>query len=100
MRDVFTGRETAQVGLYQSMLENAGIPCFIRNQHDGGSLSGFFGPTLCVTLDEDYARAVEIIASATAGESASGPDWKCPDCGADVPDTFDSCWRCSASRPA
>ena len=102
MRDVFIDRDTARVGLYQSLLENAGIACFIRNFHDGGGIAPTLDdPTLCVTHDADYPRAWEIIMGAIdAGPAAAGPDWQCRHCGETVPGTLGACWNCDSARRA
>ena len=101
MRDLYSGNDTTLGGYYQSVLESAGVPCFVRNFYDGySSISSVSTPTLCVTHDEDYDRAVEILRQTRPAEPANRPDWTCPECGEEVPGTFDSCWKCGAERPA
>lgn len=57
MREVFVNQDHARVGFYKSVLEEAGIPNFVRNETannitDMPSLVLF--PALCVVHDEDY----------------------------------------------
>ncbi len=85
------------MGYYQSVLESAGIPCFIRNYNDPyNSLTC----TLCVTYDEDYERALETLRLSHPEPPSNAPDWTCPKCGENVPGSFDVCWKCGAERPA
>ena len=45
-------------------------------------------------------RRRKLVADISIGQQeAGGPNWNCPSCGEAVPDTFDVCWNCAASRP-
>jgi hypothetical protein len=102
MKEVFVHQDHAQVGLYKSVLDAAGISSYIRNEYSHQIVTprptDLFYPTLCVVNDEDYERALEIIAERQAPEAPAGPDWTCADCGEEVPGTFGSCWKCGALR--
>jgi hypothetical protein len=89
--------------MYKSLLEDAGIACFIRNLHTQQSLFGLamavlplpdFIPALCVVNDEDYAEAMAILES----PCDSGADWKCSACGEAVPAELTACWSCQSPR--
>jgi hypothetical protein len=99
---VFFDREPARVGYFQSVLENAGIASFIRNQHTNYTMadmpSALFFPVLCVVNDEDFARATELIREVRDGTPAGLPDWACAGCGESVPGGFDLCWNCGFER--
>ncbi len=101
MREVFVNQDSARVGFYKSVLDEAGIPNFVRNI-SGNSMtempSPIFFPTLCVVQDEDYAEAMRILGEIHYAKPADGPDWKCAKCKEDVPSTFDSCWQCGEAR--
>ena len=100
MREVYVDSDSALVGLYQSVLTGAGIRCFVRGYHDGYTgIAGIVTPTLCITDDADYPRALELLREAQAGETAARPDWTCVDCGEEVPGSFDVCWKCGEERP-
>ena len=102
MRQVFVNEDHARVGLYQSLLEEAGISTFIRNGYGntvGGMPSPLFFPALCVVNDEDYPRALQILGDAVDQPATPLADWGCPKCGEEVPGTFDSCWHCGTLRP-
>ncbi len=98
MREIFGSRDGSMVGHYQSILEEASIPCFIRNEH-AASLSELQGPAfypvLCVD-DEFYDAAMALLQPYyEAGRSKEpGSDWICPQCRETVPSSFDSCWNC------
>jgi hypothetical protein len=102
MREVFIAQDHARVGYYKSILDEAGIPSFIRNQYTNNSLSdipsAMFLPALCVVHDEDYDSAIQILGEIRNAPRSEAPDWRCPNCSGEVPGNFDSCWQCGALR--
>ena len=102
MREVFVHQGYTRVGLYQSVLDTAKIPNFIRNQYTNNTMteipSGLFFPTLCVLHDEDYDRAMQVLGEAFHAPRPPTADWLCPKCREEVPGTFDFCWQCGAAR--
>lgn len=104
MREVFRNADSALVGLYQTVLEDAGIVCYIRNWTTQqavfrGVAAAFvpipeFYPALCVVHDEDYEEAMTVLRA--RGEV--GEEWKCPACGEAVPANFSACWKCQTAR--
>lgn len=109
MKVIFIHHDFTRVGHCSSVLEEAGIPCFIQNASTHNVMTGLpipsFYPRLCVTHDEDAERATELLrefiegAQDTVAEENSA-DWECPQCGETVPGNFGSCWKCDALRPA
>jgi len=104
MRSIFCDRESARVGYFQSVLENAGIATFVRNQNTNTTMaempSGLFFPVLCVVNDEDFERAKELIIEVRDGTPDGLPEWTCAKCGESVPGGFDLCWNCGHDRLA
>ncbi len=102
MREVFVNQDHARVGFYKSILDEAGIANFIRNENSNNSLaempSPVFFPALCVIHDEDYDRAMQILGEIYYAAPSQAADWRCQKCGEEVPGTFDSCWKCGALR--
>lgn len=102
MREVFVHRDYTRVGLRQSILDAAGIPNFIRNQYTNNLMTGIpswlFFPVLCVVDDDDYPRAIQILAAQDDAPTVQA-DWHCPKCGEEVPGNFEVCWQCNTSRP-
>jgi len=108
MKEVFRHADSALVGLYQSMLEDAGIATFVSNTGTqqsvvAGIATAFlplpiFFPTLYAVNDDDYPEAMKILRNIVVRPSFAGAEWKCLQCGESVPDNFDSCWKCQAPR--
>ena len=104
MRDVFVDQDSARVGFYKSVLDQAGIPNFVKNESTSNAITGMpvpsslFFPTLCVVNDDDYDRAMELLKEIYDAPSSETPDWRCSKCNEEVPGNFDSCWKCGASK--
>jgi len=108
MKEVFSSADSGIVGLYQTLLEQAGIATFVRNSGTQQSVVAglatallplpIFYPTLCVVNDEDHAEAVEILRTAKRDADTPQVDWVCPKCGESVPGNFTSCWKCEQPR--
>lgn len=110
MKEVFRASSPARVGLCQTVLEGADIPCFVRNDImqqaiPGGPILALlplpdFWPTLCVVHDEDYPEAMELLRGVRNAAPPVSSEWKCAACGEAIPGNFTSCWNCAADRPA
>jgi hypothetical protein len=101
MKEVFTHFDSARVGLCKSLLDEAGIVCFVRNDASGNLSSipvPVFYPALCVINDADFDRARHLIEAQIGPVSAMGRDWICPHCKSLVPAGFDKCWNCESDR--
>jgi hypothetical protein len=103
MTEVFVHADFTRVGHCKAILEEAGIPCFVRNENTQNLLAGLpdpmCHPALCVTNDSDAERALDLLRDFREAELTTAPDWKCPQCGESVPGNFDSCWKCETPRP-
>jgi Putative prokaryotic signal transducing protein len=107
MKELLQSADTVLLGLYQSMLADAGIATFIRNAATqqtvvGGLVTAVFplpsfNPTLCVVDDSDYPEAMQILSSVKDGPPSTAPDWRCPRCSETVPGNFTDCWKCGAT---
>ncbi len=100
-REVFTSPDSAETGYYKSILDAAGVICYIRNEYaDNPALAGeTYQPTLCVVDDGDYDEAVRILQACRPPEVAGSSEWICPACQEKNPANFELCWSCSAARP-
>lgn len=94
MREVSVHHDPTVVGLHKSILEQAGIDCFIRNESTSVSLgagmlglvqSPVFDPVLCIIDDARYDEAGALLKSAATAAPVARPDWRCPGCGETVP---------------
>jgi hypothetical protein len=101
MREVFTSQDSALAGYYKSILDEAGIACFVRNESASNpAMAGaMFLPTLCIIDDADYDEAIRILKSRQSSESTGLADWTCPGCAESNPGNFEVCWNCGSSRP-
>lgn len=100
MREIYSNPEHARVGYFRSILADAGIECFIRNENDNNNMTGvIFTPILCISQDEDYDQAVALLKDRMYALEEAGEDWKCPKCQEEVPGGFEICWSCQSERP-
>ncbi|MBX7210469.1 MAG: DUF2007 domain-containing protein [Verrucomicrobiaceae bacterium] len=102
MRVIYSDPESSKVGLYKSILEEAGILCFIQNDNTsrGEVVVPAFYPTLCITDDGRYEEALALLKDIHLAEPVAGADWMCPKCNESVPSSFESCWNCETLKPA
>jgi hypothetical protein len=99
MKKLFASPDSAEVGLVKSLLEEAGIPCEIRNEHLSPALPGApFYPELWVLNDDDYSRAAELFAAWDRPATSGGAAWSCPQCGEVLEAQFTACWKCGTVR--
>jgi hypothetical protein len=108
MKTVFVHHDSTVVGLKKSILEGAGIDCFIQNENSSATFgagvlglvqSPIFNPALCILDDSRYDEAMALLKPAAGPPVADRADWRCPQCGENVPGNFETCWNCSGKRP-
>lgn len=107
MKEVFRNADSALVGLYQSILTDAGIPSFVQNANTQQSLvAGLataiaplpqFFPTLSVLNDDDYDEAMTILREIKEAPQTDA-EWTCQQCNESVPGNFTSCWNCGQAK--
>lgn len=102
MKKVFVHIDFTRVGHLQSVLEEAGIRSFIKNQGASvgmGEIPYFeVWPELWIVDDEDYGRAVRLIAELREASIDPVEAWTCPRCGTRVETGFGECWNCGNER--
>lgn len=97
MKRIYTGDTLAEVGHLKNLLEQSGIPCFIKNEQ----LSGALGevpfleclPELWVVDDADRVAA-ETRVREFRQVDVSGTPWRCAFCNEDNEAQFAACWNC------
>ena len=104
MIEIFRHHDFSKVGLYQGILENAGIETVLRNRNSVTMTTSIpipsMYPNICVHSEEDAVRAKEILAAyAGASPEGSAPVWECPVCGETNEGNFSECWSCQADSP-
>src|SRR5262249_21714615 len=108
MKEVFVHHDPTVVGLKKSILDEAGIDCFIRNENTSASLgagalglvqSPVFYPGFCIVDEQRYDQAMALLQTPPEVPPLTGADWRCPKCGESVPANFETCWNCGSSKP-
>jgi hypothetical protein len=104
MKVVFIHHDPTMVGLKKSILEEAGIDCFIQNENTSATFgagalglvqSPIFDPALCIIDDSRYDEAMALLKTTPEPSLAVRANWRCPKCGESVPGNFETCWNCS-----
>lgn len=99
MKEVFRNHELIRVSHFRDLVEAAGIPTMLRNEHLVHGVVEIpipeFYPNLCVLNDEDYQAAWTIIHDALEKEKEGpGEDLMCGECGEMNPGNFAECFAC------
>ena len=103
MRQVFSSQDFTEVGYYKSILDEAGIASFIRNENTGNPVTSgaMFLPSLCVVKNEDYDNAIRLLKSRQQIKEVNEDriEWTCLSCSEKNPPNFELCWNCKSLRP-
>ncbi len=102
MRDLFSSMDSSRVGFYKSVLEEEGIPCFIRNEMTSqvvNMLAMVLQPTLCVLNDDDYDEAIALLRPHHRPPVTASVEWICTSCQETNPGEFELCWNCQQLQP-
>jgi len=104
MRKIFVSHNLVEVESLKDLLEQAGIPSWIKNQR-GSSLAGEVPfaevfPELWILNEADYDAAREFVEDWHTATPAASTDWSCPGCGELHKKDFTACWNCGRDRPA
>jgi hypothetical protein len=102
MKKIFSSPIVGEIPRLKSMLESAGITCFLRNEISAGlspevPLSEST-PELWIEDDDRLAEALKIKAEFLSSAVAIGKNWQCEKCGETSEPQFTSCWNCGALR--
>lgn len=99
MKEVFRHHEYIRVNQFRDLVEAAGIPTMLRNEHLVHGVVEIpipeFYPNLCVMNDEDYEAAWKIINEVIEAEkNPPEEDLVCAHCGENNPGNFGECFAC------
>ena len=101
MKRLFSSPDSAEMGLLKSRLEEAGIPCLLRNEQISQAIpSVAFAAELWIGNDQDYPKAVDLCETWRHPSAAVRPIWTCPQCGEKLGGQFTACWKCETQRDA
>ena len=102
MKRIFTDVDPVLSGFVESLLDNAGIECTVRNQYLGGGVGELpvneCWPEVWVLDDADASAAAEIIERALEKRATAASAWDCGQCGEHLEGQFALCWNCGAAR--
>jgi len=87
----------------EECLEQAGIPCKIKNQRSS-SLAGEIPfteifPELWVIHNEDADRARQLLEDGLVILASNQNIWTCAGCGEHHTSQFPACWKCGQEQP-
>ncbi|WP_395746334.1 putative signal transducing protein [Prosthecobacter sp.] len=105
MRDLITSLDSARLGFYKSILDEAGIVSFIRNETTAQLTNIFIGPlqpTLCLVDEADFEQASALLRPHQMSDEThftAEEDWLCPACKESNPASFEVCWKCQTAKP-
>lgn len=104
MKRVFTTTTmSADQQILKGLLDEAKIPCMVRNEDLSMALSELTlsdsSPEVWILNDEDFPRAKEIVDAWRNAKVETHDPWVCPDCGEAIEGQFTSCWKCGRDRP-
>ena len=103
MKQVFVSQQLFEVEMRKERLEQAGIPCMIKNQRSSG-LAGEIPfpeifPELWVIHNEDYDQARHVLEEGLVSLASSHNTWTCASCGERHESQFAACWKCGQEQP-
>ena len=85
----------------QQVLQQEKIECIIKNHYLSGAV-GELPPAECVPelwlLDNTQKQRAENVLNDLLSATDSHADWQCPQCKAENPGHFASCWQCGSDR--
>ena len=99
MIELLSTKIPGRIAFYRNILEEAGIPTFVRNENLSGveGMIHIFEPALCAVNNDDEARARELMKQAKLSEDpGDGPAIVCASCSEKNPSNFATCWNCGA----
>jgi len=101
MRDLITSLDSTRLGFFKSILDEAEIACFIRNETTAQLTNIFIGPlqpTLCLVEDADFDQASALLRPHQTEGISSSEEWLCTACKESNPASFEVCWKCQAVK--
>ncbi len=102
MKKVFVSHHLFEVEMCKERLEQAEIPCTIKNQRSS-SLAGEIPftevfPELWVLQDEDHDRAHQLLKDESELLGSNHGSWICAGCGERHEGQFSVCWKCGQDK--
>ncbi|MEN8662261.1 MAG: putative signal transducing protein [Lentimonas sp.] len=105
MIEVYSDLDFTKVGLYQGLLESAGIDTVLRNRNSVSMTTSVpipsMYPNICVYTEADALKAQEVFEAyqKAAHDKGDQVDWTCEQCGEKNEGNFSECWSCQTDAP-
>ena len=97
LHEVYRDWDSAKVGLFNGLLQEAGIRTMLRNW-SGSNITEIpipeFYPNICAFNEADAAHARQIISDYLHADTTGLKNWICPNCGEEIDGGFSVCWSC------
>jgi hypothetical protein len=99
VHSIYKAQNVTEAHFVKDLLLQAGIDATVTDEHEPLAGLSIVPPDVMVR-QSDESHAKEIIADYVRGRNKtdSAPDWTCPNCNEQNPDTFAICFQCGASR--
>jgi Putative prokaryotic signal transducing protein len=88
MKVVFTSNDAVQVQLFRNVLDSEGI---------ASEMMGVDKHAFVCVAEEDYERAAAIASEFSTSAPHNPWKWRC-NCGEDIEEQFEVCWKCGRER--
>ena len=102
MQKIYSHEDRFMVQQVKQLLEDNGIPCFIKNEFAGGAIGELAPfdtwPEVWLTDSEWQTRAEHLINTLQSQPQRTEP-WVCQHCHEKNEGSFEVCWQCGAERP-
>ena len=102
MKLVYSHENQFIVGNIKNLIEAENINVFIKNEFAKGALGETAAfdcwPEVWVYDDEDYQKAIDVVASVEAKQAEI--DWVCHQCDEKNDPSFEVCWHCNNEMPS
>jgi putative signal transducing protein len=97
---VFKAQNLTEAHFVKDLLLQEGIDATVTDEHEPLAGLSIVPPDVMIRR-EDEPHAREIVADYLRGRKAtdSAPDWTCPNCKEQNPDSFAICFQCGTDRP-
>jgi hypothetical protein len=102
MKKLYVSQSLIDVESRKELLEQAEIPCTIKNQRSamlGGEVPFVeVFPELWVLHDENFEQAQTLLKDWEEGKPLETTGWTCVSCGEIHQKEFTTCWKCNKDR--
>ena len=99
MKTVYSASNISLVSIFQNILEEHGIRCWLKNEFFSAGI-GEIPPIECwpqICVDDDSFEEAKRIVEEALSTKVTAP-WKCDSCGEEIEGQFTECWKCGNSR--